>query len=77
MRDKIFRGKIRMYFSVQLYVVRDYDLKKVPESKKYLQVRRNSVACKGRKELLNLPVKAHELAYLYIGDCLISSDIGI
>ena len=66
-----------MYFSVQLYAVRDYDFKKVPESKKYLQVRRISVAYKGRKELLNLSVKAHELTYLYVGDCLISSDIGI
>ena len=50
---------------------------KVPESKKYLQVRRISVAYKHRKELLNLSVKAHELAYLYVGDYLISLDIGI
>ena len=51
MLGKIFHGKIRMYFSVQRYVDRDYDFKKisvkemepnfvrmkVPESKKYLQ----------------------------------------
>ena len=76
-----------MYFSVQLSVDRDYDFKKqsqlnfvrmkVPESKKYLQVRRVSVAYKRRKELLNLSAKAHELAYLYVGDCSISLDIGI
>ena len=28
MRGKIFRGKIRMYFSVQLYVDRDYTILK-------------------------------------------------
>ena len=28
MRGKIFRGKIRMYFSMQPYVDRDYDYKK-------------------------------------------------
>ena len=63
MRGKIFRGKIRMYFSVQLYVDRDYDFKKisvkevesnfvrmkVPESKKYLQVRSISDAYKRPK----------------------------
>ena len=40
---------------------------KVPESKKYLQVRRVNVAYKRRKELLNLSLKA----YLYVGDSLI------
>ena len=50
---------------------------KVPELKKYLQVRRISVAYKRRKELLNLSVKAHEFAYVYVGDYLISLDIGI
>ena len=50
---------------------------KVPESEKYLQVRRIGVPYKRRKELLNLSVKAHELAYLSVGDCLISLDIGI
>ena len=29
MRGKIFRGKIRMYFSAQLYVVRNYKFKTV------------------------------------------------
>ena len=58
MRGKIFRSKIRMYFSVQLYVDRNYD--------------------KHRKELLKMSVKAHKLAYLSVGDCLlISLDIGI
>ena len=51
MRGKFFHGKIRMYLSVQRYVDRDYDFKKisvkemepnflrmkVPKSKKYLQ----------------------------------------
>ena len=49
---------------------------KVPE-KEYLQVRRISVAYKCCKELLKMSVKAHELAYLSDGDCLISLDIGI
>ena len=49
---------------------------KVPE-KEYLQVRRISVPYKRRKELLKMSVKAHELAYLSVGDCLISLDIGI
>ena len=74
MQGKIFRGKTRMY--LQLYVVRNYNFKLIsvkemepnfvrmtvpewPEMKKYLQsVSRISVA----KKLLDLSVKAHELA---------------
>ena len=71
MRGKIFRGKIRMY--LQLHVVRlttktisvmepNFVRMKVPELKKYLQVWGISVANKRREELLDLCIKAHELA---------------
>ena len=71
MRGKIFRGKIPMY--LQLHVVPlttktisvrepNFVRMKVPELKKYLQVRGISVANKLREELLDLCIKAHELA---------------
>ena len=41
---------------------------KVPELKKYLQVRGISVANKLREELLDLFIKAHELAIEIIGE---------
>ena len=68
---KSFAAKIRMY--LQLHVVRlttktisvmepNFVRMKVPELKKYLQVRGISVANKRREELLDLCIKAHELA---------------
>lgn len=71
MRGKIFRSKIRMY--LQLHVVPlttktisvmepNFVRMKVPELKKYLQVRGISVANKLREELLDFCIKAHELA---------------
>ena len=71
MRGRIFRGKIRM--SLQLHVVRlttktisvmepNFIRMKVPELKKYLQLRGISVTNKHREELLDLCIKAHKLA---------------
>ena len=71
MRVEIFRGKIRMY--LQLHVVRlttktisvmepNFVRMKVSELKEYLQVWGISVANKRREELLDLCIKAHELA---------------
>ena len=70
-RSKIFRSKIRMYFSVQFYVVCNYNFKtisikemepnfvrmKVPRLKKDFQSVLPISAAK--TELLNLSLKAH------------------
>ena len=71
MRGKILRGKIRTYLQLSCGSQLRFSVKKmepnfvkikVPELKNYLQVRGIRVASKHREELLDLSVKAHELA---------------